>query len=57
VSAEDTLAQEVFFLAYHLHWSRTEILALPVPERRRYVELLEDQLKREAEAVKRGRTT
>lgn len=57
MSAEDTLAQEVFFLAYHLHWSRTEILALPVPERRRYVELLEDQLKREAEAVKRGRTT
>jgi hypothetical protein len=52
VSGEETLAREVFFLAYHLHWSHAEIHALPVLERRRYVEMLAEQLKREEEAIK-----
>jgi hypothetical protein len=52
VSGGEALASEVFFLAYHLHWSHAEVHALPVPERRRYVEMLEQQLKREHEAVK-----
>jgi Family of unknown function (DUF6760) len=46
------LLQEVFFLAYHLHWSRDAILGLPVPERGRYVELLQDQLRQEEQAVR-----
>jgi hypothetical protein len=48
----DRLLREVFTLAYHLHWSPDDILALPVPERRRYLELLREQLEREAESVR-----
>ena len=44
MSEEEGLTQEVFFLAYHLHWSREEILALPIGERRTYVELLVKRL-------------
>ena len=39
--------QEVFSLAYYLHWSRDDILSLPIPERRRYLQLLAEQLERE----------
>lgn len=39
--------QEVFSLAYHLHWSRNDVLDLPIPERRHYLQLLVDQLKQE----------
>jgi hypothetical protein len=52
VSGEESLMQEVFFLAYHLHWSRDAILGLSVPERRRYVELLQEQLRQEEQAIK-----
>jgi hypothetical protein len=51
VSADDRLIREVFALAYHLKWSRDDILALPVPERRRYLELVREQLRREAESA------
>jgi Family of unknown function (DUF6760) len=51
MSDTDRLLREVFTLAYHLKWSRDDILALPVPERRRYLELLREQLEREAESV------
>ncbi len=34
-------------MAYYLHWSRADILDLSILERRRYLELLADQLKRE----------
>jgi hypothetical protein len=54
VSADDALARDVFFLAYHLHWGHAEILGLPVPDRRRYVALLEEQLKRERDAMREG---
>jgi hypothetical protein len=37
-----------------LHWSQADILGLPIPERQRYLELLQEQLRREEEAVKRG---
>ena len=46
---------EVFFLAYHLHWSRQDILDLSVPERLGYVELLQEQLKREEKAIKNAK--
>lgn len=34
------LREEIFYLAYHLHWSRDDILALESPERRDYVGML-----------------
>jgi hypothetical protein len=52
VSSEERLMEEIFALAYHLHWSRDAILTLPTPERRRYLQLLEEQLQREREAMK-----
>ena len=42
--------QEIFNLAYYLHWSREDILNLPIPERRRYLQLLFEQLQREQPA-------
>ncbi|HET6339855.1 MAG TPA: DUF6760 family protein [Polyangiales bacterium] len=54
MTGDEPLAQETFFLAYHLHWSRESILAMPVPERQRYVQLLRHQLEMEAQAVKRS---
>ena len=44
--------EEIFVLAYHLHWSRDAILMLSTPERRRYLQLLEEQLQRERQAMK-----
>jgi hypothetical protein len=52
MSDADRLLREVFTLAYHLKWSRDDILALPVPERRSYLELLREQLEHEAEPVR-----
>ena len=43
-SAEDNLRREVFALGYHLKWPPSEILALPVTERRAYLRLLVEQL-------------
>jgi hypothetical protein len=51
VNPAETLRSEVFALAYHLKWSASEILALPVPERRAYLRLLGDQLERERRAA------
>jgi hypothetical protein len=48
----DGLRREVFALAYHLKWSVAEILALPIGERRAYLELLVAQLEREQEAAR-----
>lgn len=41
----------MFALAYHLKWTPSEILALPVTERRAYLRLLGDQLERERQAA------
>lgn len=41
---------EVHFLAWHYHWSETEILALSPTRRRRYIELLEEALERMTES-------
>jgi hypothetical protein len=43
-SAARTLYHEVHFLAYHYHWSPSEILGLSARERRRFLELLADEL-------------
>jgi hypothetical protein len=45
----------VFHLAYHLHWSPTDVLDLSTPDRRAYVELLVDQLERERQAADEAR--
>jgi hypothetical protein len=45
-SAARTLDHEVHLLAYHYHWSPSEILGLTARERRRYLDLLEDELSR-----------
>jgi hypothetical protein len=55
VSGQDTLRREVFLLAYHLHWPVDSIIALPVGDRRAYLELLTEQLRQEADAMKAAR--
>ncbi len=49
------LRQEAFFLAYHLHWSWTEIMGLPSGERRDFVRLLSEQIERENAQIKSAR--
>jgi len=49
------LRQEVFFLAYHLHWGHDEVLGLPTAERWAFVKQLGEQLEREGEALKKSR--
>ncbi|MGW4229488.1 DUF6760 family protein [Streptomyces sp. NPDC004980] len=51
VGEEDRLRQEVFFLAYHLHWGREEVLSIPTEERWHYVRHLSEQLEREQDAI------
>jgi hypothetical protein len=46
-TAEDNLRREVFALGYHLKWQPSEILSLPVTERRAYLRLLVEQLEQE----------
>lgn len=52
MSDEARLSEEVFALAYYLHWSHDDILSLPTPDRRRYLDLLQEQLRREHEAMR-----
>jgi hypothetical protein len=40
------LEQEVHILAWHYHWPESEILAMTRKKRRRYIELVEDELER-----------
>ncbi len=35
---------EVHWLAFNYHWSESEILSLPIPKRKRYVELVNNTL-------------
>jgi hypothetical protein len=51
------LREEVFFLAYHLHWSHSEAVDLPIGDRWAYVRLLIDQLERENAQVAEARRT
>jgi len=41
----------VFYLAYHLHWSRDEILALELGERREFVRMLARRIEAENRAL------
>ena len=51
----EALRQEIFFLAYHLHWSWTEIMEMQTPERRSYVKLLAEQIERENAQINASR--
>lgn len=46
----------MFFLGYHLHWSFAELMDMEAGERRRYVELLVEQIERENAQVDAART-
>lgn len=53
----EQLRKEIFFLAYHLHWSWSELTDMPTDERRSYVGLLIEQIEREnaeIEAARKG---
>jgi hypothetical protein len=45
-AGHDFLHREVHYLAYHYHWSEQEIMAMPRDKRRRYIEVLADELER-----------
>ena len=45
----------MFFLAYHLHWSWTELVNMDSDERRVYVQLLVEQIERENAAIAQSR--
>jgi hypothetical protein len=51
MSTPANLQREVFALAYHLKWSPSEILGLPLPDRRAYLQLLSEQLEAERRAA------
>jgi hypothetical protein len=51
----EELRKEIFFLAYHLHWSWTELMEMDVEERRNYCHLLVEQIERENAQVRSAR--
>jgi hypothetical protein len=51
----DALRSEIFFLAYHLHWSWGELMALSTDERQAYVRLLVEQIERENARMEEAR--
>jgi hypothetical protein len=48
--------QEVFFLAYHLHWPWSELMGMECDERRAYVDLLIAQIDRENARIEASRS-
>lgn len=48
------MRQEVFHLAYRLHWAYSEIMGLAIDERREFIRLLIEMLERENEAVRQA---
>jgi hypothetical protein len=45
------LREEIFYLAYHLHWSHDDIMALEVPERKDYVGMLAARIEADNQAA------
>ena len=43
-SRKNNLEFEVHWLALNYHWSESEILSLPIPKRKRYVELVNNTI-------------
>ena len=44
------LRQEIFYLAFHLHWPWSEIMKLTVDERRAFVRMLADRIEEDNRA-------
>jgi hypothetical protein len=44
------LEREVHLLAWHYHWSESDVLSMPRMKRRRYIALIEEELNRVSEA-------
>ena len=40
----ERLRQEVFYLAYHLHWSWSDVMALDLGDRKNYVQMLVERI-------------
>jgi hypothetical protein len=51
----EELRKEIFFLAYHLHWSWSDLMDMDVEERRTYTQLLMEQIERENSQVRAAR--
>ena len=49
--SRDLLYREVHYLAYNYHWSEREIMEMPREKRRRYIEVLADEIERLNSAV------
>lgn len=49
------LRTEVFFLAYHVHWSWSELMSMESDERGAYVDMLVEQIERENDRIKTAR--
>lgn len=49
--SQDLLYREIHYLAYHYHWSEQEIMQMPREKRRRYIEVLADEIERLNNAV------
>jgi hypothetical protein len=45
----------VFFLGYHLHWPLSELMDMPVDDRRGYARLLVEQIERENAEIESAR--
>jgi hypothetical protein len=45
------LRQEIFYLAYHLHWPWSEVMSLGIGERKVYVRMLASRIEEENHAV------
>ncbi|MDH4185696.1 MAG: hypothetical protein OEV08_01745 [Nitrospira sp.] len=50
-TSRDLLYREVHYLAYHYHWSEREILEMTRDKRRRYIDVLADEIERLNNAV------
>lgn len=44
------MRQEIFYLAYHLHWSWSDLMNLDLGERRAYVRMLAQRIEAENQA-------
>jgi hypothetical protein len=50
-SSRDLLYREVHYLAYHYHWSEQEIMGMPRAKRRKYIEVLAEEIERLSDAI------
>jgi hypothetical protein len=51
LGGRERLRQEIFYLAYHLHWSWREVMGLEVGERHLFVKLLAQRIEAENQAL------